>query len=164
MIIRKADLEDLNIIISIFESGIKTMCNSGIYQWDDIYPTSDVIKEDILKNEMYVGTKDNIIVSAFAVNNECDEQYKNGMWKYSSENYAVIHRLCVNPDYQNQKIARNTMIEIEEILTKQGVESIRLDAFSLNPYALKLYENLGYEKVGEASWRKGLFYLLEKKL
>lgn len=164
MIIRKADLKDLNIIINIFEIGIKSMCDSGIYQWDDVYPTNAVIKEDILKKEMYVGIKDNIIVSAFTVNNECDEQYKNGMWKYSSESYLVIHRLCVNPGYQNQKIARNTMIEIEEVLKKRGVESIRLDAFSLNPYALKLYEKLGYERVGEANWRKGLFYLFEKKL
>lgn len=53
---------------------------------------------------------------------------------------------------------------IEDLLKKQRVQSIRLDAFSLNPYALKMYEALGYEKVGEINWRKGTFYLCEKKL
>jgi hypothetical protein len=56
------------------------------------------------------------------------------------------------------------MIMIEELLRKEGIQSIRLDAFSLNPYALKMYGALGYQKVGETNWRKGLFYLLEKKL
>jgi predicted GNAT family acetyltransferase len=39
-----------------------------------------------------------------------------------------------------------------------------LDAFSLNPFALRLYEKIGYVRVGEANWRKGLFYLYEKKI
>lgn len=56
------------------------------------------------------------------------------------------------------------MIKIEEILKTEGIQSIRLDTFSLNPYALKMYQTLGYQKVGEVKWRKGLFYLFEKQL
>jgi ribosomal protein S18 acetylase RimI-like enzyme len=56
------------------------------------------------------------------------------------------------------------MLMIEELLREKGVESIRLDAFSLNPVALGMYNRLGYKKVGEVIWRKGLFYLFEKKL
>ncbi|MDP4147194.1 MAG: GNAT family N-acetyltransferase, partial [Bacillota bacterium] len=39
-----------------------------------------------------------------------------------------------------------------------------LDVFSLNPFALKMYYKQGYIKVGEVNWRKGKFYLMEKKL
>jgi ribosomal protein S18 acetylase RimI-like enzyme len=113
---------------------------------------------------MYVGIEDNVIVSAVVVNNEFDEEYKNGNWKYENDNFAVVHRLCVNPICQNKKIGRDTMIKIEELLKAEGIQSVRLDAFSLNPYALRMYKNLGYMKVGEAKWRKGLFYLFEKKL
>ncbi|MNN59613.1 hypothetical protein D3C81_1747410 [compost metagenome] len=38
------------------------------------------------------------------------------------------------------------------------------DAFSQNPYALRMYEKLNYHTVGEVQWRKDLFYLMEKKL
>lgn len=31
-----------------------------------------------------------------------------------------------------------------------GIQAIRLDVFRQNPYALRLYENLGYEKTGDA--------------
>jgi ribosomal protein S18 acetylase RimI-like enzyme len=45
-----------------------------------------------------------------------------------------------------------------------GIDTIRLDVFTLNPYALKMYEKSGYIKVGFAHWRKGEFYLMEKKV
>lgn len=43
-------------------------------------------------------------------------------------------------------------------------ESVRLDVFSKNPYAIRLYENNSYEKRGNVCWRKGEFYLMEKKI
>ena len=164
MNIRKAELMDIGKVIVIYKNAIKAMIDSNLDQWDDIYPAIKILEQDITANQMYVGIIDDKIVSAVVANTEFDEEYKNGRWKYDNKNFAVIHRLCVNPAYQNKKVGRNTMILTEELLKKEGVQSIRLDAFSLNPYALKLYESLGYQKVGEATWRKGLFYLFEKKL
>jgi len=162
--IRKAEYEDLNIIIEIFKNAIKVMNDNNINQWDDIYPTNEDLEQDVINGQMHVGIKDGEIVSALVINNECEEEYKNGSWRYDNDKFAVVHRLCVNPIYQNEKNGKDTMIKIEEILKKEGTQSIRLDTFSLNPFALKLYQTLGYQKVGEAKWRKGLFYLLEKKL
>ncbi len=164
MKIRKAKLEDLNIIIDIFKNATNRMSDNNIHQWDEIYPTNEILQEDILKNQMYVGIKGNNIVSVVVINDEYDDEYEDANWKYNNERFVVIHRLCVNPVYQNQKIGENTMFIIGDLLKKEGIQSIRLDVFSLNPYALKMYKALGYEKVGEAHWRKGLFYLLEKKL
>lgn len=44
------------------------------------------------------------------------------------------------------------------------INAIRLDVFSQNPFALKLYEKCGYAKTGTVNWRKGIFYLMEKYL
>lgn len=98
------------------------------------------------------------------INQECDEQYLNGRWKYPNSRYYVVHRLCVNPIFQNRGIGMKTMIHIENELKKIGIDTIRLDAFTLNPYALKMYKRLGYSKVGIANWRKGKFYLMEKRI
>lgn len=162
MELRKADIEDLDIILDIYKKAIREMNSKIIYQWDEIYPDQIILKQDILNKQMYVGILDNVIVSAVVVNREFDEEYRNGHWKY--DQFAVIHRLCVHPAYQNKKVAKSIMTKIEELLRTEGIQSIRLDTFSLNPYALNLYEALGYLKVGEVNWRKGLFYLLEKKL
>ncbi|AFQ44325.1 GNAT family N-acetyltransferase [Desulfosporosinus meridiei] len=164
MLIRKAAYEDLNIILEIFKNAIKVMNDNNINQWDDLYPTSTDLEQDILNGQMYVGIKDGEIASALVINNECEEEYKYGNWGSDNDKFAVVHRLCVNPNYQNKKIGKATMIKIEEILKTEGIQSIRLDTFSLNPYALKMYQTLGYQKVGEVKWRKGLFYLFEKQL
>lgn len=164
MKIRKAEHEDLNTITDIFRNAINNMNDYNIYQWDNLYPTKTILEQDILRKQMYVGIKDDVIVSTVVVNNEFDEQYKDGNWKYNNERFSIIHRLCVNTIYQNQGIGENTMLIIEELLQNEGTQCIRLDAFSQNPYALKMYHKLGYQKVGETIWRKGLFYLFEKKL
>ena len=39
-----------------------------------------------------------------------------------------------------------------------------IDSYSKNPYAVRLYDTLGYAVVGHADWRKGRFDLREKKL
>ena len=45
-----------------------------------------------------------------------------------------------------------------------GYESVRLDVFTKNPFAQKLYRNNGYKVRGYADWRKGRFDLMEKEL
>nr|WP_245251526.1 GNAT family N-acetyltransferase [Paenibacillus turicensis] len=113
---------------------------------------------------MFIGVVANKIACAFVLNSNYDEEYINGDWKYGNESFSIVHRLCVNPDFQNQGIGTRSMVLIEKMLRKNGIKSIRLDAFSLNPSALRLYEKIGYVRVGEANWRKGLFYLYEKKI
>jgi len=53
---------------------------------------------------------------------------------------------------------------IEEQIKNMGYSSVRLDVFSKNPYAIRLYEKNGYKKRGYADWRKGRFFLMEKTL
>lgn len=159
-----AEEKELQEIINTFSDAIEEMNKHNILQWDEVYPDKHTIKNDIRNKQLYVGKIHSEIASVYVVNDECDEEYINGNWKYPNSTYAVIHRMCVNPKFQKQGIGAVTLNHIEEKLKNQGVETIRLDAFSLNPFALKMYYKNGYVKVGEANWRKGKFYLMEKKL
>ncbi len=161
---RLAKESDIEIINDIVKSAILEMENNNIHQWDNIYPTKDDFLLDIKKGQLFIGILDGDISVVFTVNKEYDEQYKNGVWKYPNCEYRIIHRLCVNPKYQNQGIASNTLNYIESELRKNGIEAIRLDVYCNNPYALSLYHKNGYEKVGLAKWRKGIFFLMEKHL
>lgn len=162
--VRKAEFRDLKDIVKIFKGAIKNMDKQGINQWDEVYPNEDVLKEDIMKKEMYLYCKENEILSVFVLNKDYDEAYNRADWKYPELSFAIVHRLCVNPSVQNRGIGTKTLNIIEELLNNKNIESIRLDVFSENPFALKMYEKHGYKKVGTANWRKGLFYLYEKKL
>jgi hypothetical protein len=92
--IKKAEFEDLNIIIDIFRNAIKVMNDNNVNQWDEVYPTNTNLEQDVLNGQMYVGIKDCEIVSAIVINNECEEEYKNGNWRYDNDRFAVVHRLC----------------------------------------------------------------------
>ena len=161
---RAAGAGDLDDIFQLVESAVRQMERDNIYQWDSIYPAKEDFSNDIWKNELYVGTINDRIVVVYALNKECDEQYKNGKWQYIGNDYNVIHRLCVSPDFQKKGIAHTTLFHIENELRLLGLKAIRLDVFCQNPYALKLYFNYGYHKVGIANWRKGKFLLMEKQL
>ena len=159
---RKATVNDLEEIYALVSHAIDEMIEHDILQWDEIYPTKEDFRVDICKNQLYIGSTDGQIAVVYALNQECDKEYQNGCWKYPNEPYYVIHRLCVHPDFQNQGIARHTLLHIEAELSKKNIHAIRLDAFSNNPFSLKLYDSLNYSRVGYADWRKGRFYLFEK--
>ena len=115
-----------------------------------------------MKNQLYLGLANDQIAVLYVLNQECDKEYENGDWKFKEEAFCIVHRLCVNPDFQNRGIARHTLLHIEKQLKSKGIYVIRLDVFQNNPYAIRLYDSLGYSKAGYADWRKGRFYLLEK--
>lgn len=161
---RQAHQIDLIEIMLLVKTAIHTMENNHIHQWDEIYPTAEDFAEDIRQNNLYIGVSGGKIAVVFALNHQCDEAYQNGHWQYPDREFCVVHRLCVNPHFQHQGVAKQTMQFIEEKLKAEGTLAVRLDAFSHNPSALKLYSHMGYARVGYAHWRKGRFYLFEKYL
>ena len=159
---RKATLDDLEEIWNIVGNSIDVMEGNNIFQWDDLYPLKEDFQKDIVKNQLYLGLANDQIAVLYVLNQECDKEYENGDWKFKEEEFYIVHRLCVNPDFQNRGIARHTLLHIEKQLKSKGIYVIRLDVFQNNPYAIRLYDSLGYSKAGYADWRKGRFYLMEK--
>ncbi len=164
MIYRLAEEADIDKICSLIANAVNKMESQQIFQWDNLYPTKADFIADIQKQQLFIGMTNNDISVIYTLNKDSDKEYRNGAWKYLNSEYRIIHRLCVNPKYQNRGIAKMTLLHIEEELREIGVETIRLDVFSNNPFALSLYQNNGYKKAGNADWRKGRFYLMEKHL
>lgn len=160
----KATINQLDEIFKVYSEAIIAMEKDNIHQWDEIYPSRDIISEDISRNLMYTGEIDGKIAVCFVLSEECDEEYKNGRWQWPDAEFMVIHRLCVSPSFQNQGIAAKTLEYIENLCKSEGYETIRLDCFTANPYSRKLYDRAGYKITGYADWRKGRFELREKRL
>lgn len=161
---RKAVKSDLAVIQAFVDKAKKVMDSQGIPQWDEIYPTELDFGGDIDKNELYIGEIEGEPAVCFTLNKFQDEEYFNVEWENSGDDFMVIHRLCVNPEFQGRGIGKKTCMYIEEIVRAKGLSSIKLDAFSQNPISLSMYEKLGYKTRGYADWRKGRFKLMEKIL
>ena len=164
---RHATQSDLGEICSLIKAAIAEMERHSIFQWDEIYPAREDFANDIAASSLFVGETEadgaKRIAVVYALNSDCDEEYKTADWKCRGA-YRIIHRLCVHPDFQSRGFATQTLKHIEAQAAACGATCIRLDVFSKNPVSLKLYERTGFYKTGEAQWRKGLFFLMEKCL
>lgn len=161
---RLANMEDLPHIMRMFKDAAADMCSRGIRQWDDIYPAEEHLRYDIENRQMYVLIIGGIIVSAAVINEEQEDGYEKAGWRFRGEKVAVLHRLCVSTAYQNRGYGKETVLLAEKAMKAAGYTAVRLDAFSQNPFALRLYEGLGYTRAGEVMFRKGRFFLYEKPL
>ncbi len=161
---RGATPSDLPELMALFRAATREMDAQGILQWDEIYPDEPTIRADIFRGQMRVGTRSGKIAVAFMLDLCKDGDYEPAEWRYREPDFAVLHRLCVHPDFQGQGVAKEAMDFLEGAMLSSGIQTIRLDAFSQNPAALHLYESRGYVKAGEIRYRKGLFYLYEKRL
>ena len=148
----------------MIEAAIKTMEAQGIHQWDELYPTREDFAKDITNDTLYTVTEERRLIAIYTISTEYDPEYLNAEWECSEETACIIHRLCVSPEVQNRGIGKIILNHIENQLQNKGFESVRLDVFSENPYAISLYKKNGYIRVGYANWRKGRFWRMEKKL
>ena len=162
--VRKADSRDLDPVFDLFQKAIRVMDDLGIPQWDAFYPTKEILATDISKGQLFACETEGRIASVFVLNEEYDDEYDLADWKYPDGRFAIIHRLCVHPDFQRIGVGSETLRLIEDLAREKGYSSLRLDVFSQNPYSNRMYAKLGYEKIGEAHWRKGIFWLMEKRI
>ncbi len=158
----KAQETDKDAVMELFDVAKEDMAEKGIGQWDELYPSIADVGEDIKEGTLTLVKQGKNLTAVYTINRKQDSAYKFGDFKDNSDNYVVLHRLCVNPKYQGMGIAAKTLAHIDEQARKEGWSSIRLDVFTKNPRAVKLYENAGYRYAGDAYFRKGRFLLMEK--
>lgn len=153
---------ELETVFAIYREAIREMGRRGIEQWDEIYPDREVLAEDIRKGQLVTGRAGGEIVLAYALNRECDEGYADGKWTFPESSCLILHRLCLSPSVWGRGIGGMALAHIEEEVRRRGMRSIRLDAFSENPAALRMYEKRGRQNRGDLFLRKGRFCLMEK--
>ena len=161
---RPATPDDLDALVALYAAAAQDMRDHGIDQWDEYYPDREILSEDVESGDMTLGLLDGEPVCAYVVNREYDPEYELGAWDHTEGDFCVLHRLCVNPAMQGRGLARQAMAHMEKNALDKGFDSVRLDVFSQNLHAQRLYERLGYKRTGEVRFRKGIFYLMEKGL
>ena len=161
---RTATIDDLDALVALYGAATQDMLRQGIDQWDEYYPDREILTEDVESGDMTLGLLDGEPACAWVVNREYEPEYVSGAWEHTRGDFCVLHRLCVNPELQGRGLARQAMARMEKNALDKGFDSVRLDVFSQNLHAQRLYERLGYKRTGEVRFRKGIFYLMEKGL
>jgi ribosomal protein S18 acetylase RimI-like enzyme len=106
------------------------------------------------------------LLAVVAVNGEQSRRYASVDWADAKGNPAVIHRLAVHPDVQGRGLGRRLLQFAEHQARSKGCSSVRLDVYSDNEHAVRLYERHGYSIRGEIRFpfRPAVYYAMEKSL
>ena len=167
MLIRQARYEDIKTILSIVRSAQLSLSELGIDQWQDGYPSEDIITEDVSNGIGYVAcAEDGNVVGYEAVvltGEEAYTQIADEMW-HTSNNYVVVHRLCVDGTLRRKGVAIELMAFAGDFALQHGISDFRIDTHEGNVRMLSLLKKLGFEHVGIIRYDSGLREAFDLKL
>lgn len=129
----------------------------GIDQWQDGYPTAEIIERDIESNAGCVYVEDNMVVGYAAIVLTGEIAYKQideHVWG-TGEDYVVVHRLCVGKDFTRKGIALSLMRKAKELAIEAGYSGFRIDTHRGNVRMLSMMDRLGFEYRGIIRYDSG---------
>ena len=155
--IRKANIRDLNAIMDIVRDAQEALRELGIDQWQDGYPSVDVIREDIESGVGYLYTQADKVAGYAAIVLTGEDAYKQidaHEW-VTDEDYVVVHRLCVGKGFTRGGIALSLMTKAKELAVAAGYSGFRIDTHRGNVRMLTMMDKLGFEYRGIIRYESG---------
>lgn len=157
---KKGQIQEIMNLISVC---IQDMKESKTYQWNEHYPTREIVLQDIKNKELQVVFEGDEIIAMIVITAEQEKEYGPVDWADKNGKALVVHRLAVHPNNRRQGIARELMDYAEKYAIENGYTSIRLDTYSKNSIAMRFYEKRSYRRCGEIyfPYREFPFYCYE---
>lgn len=153
---RKANLFDIGKIIEIKNLAVKKMLEVDKFkQWDENYPSIDVLVQDINSENLYVLEVENVVTGFICINIDAYDAYNEVNWNFD-ENFMTIHRVCVDPRIQNMGLGKILLNNAENIIKDLGYNYIKIDTNSQNMSMNKLLVTSNYNYVGQMNLKPNL--------
>ncbi|MGK6341172.1 N-acetyltransferase family protein [Chryseobacterium sp. DT-3] len=161
--LRKAEIDDRDIIWGIIQQSIERRKQDGSTQWQNGYPNLGTVESDISKGFGYVLTVEGEIAvyAALILNDEPAYSTIEGAWLSDGE-FVVVHRVAVDGKFAGQGMVKKLFDHIEDFTRSHGVQSIKVDTNYDNNAMLKILESKGYSYCGEVLLAGGMRKAYEK--
>ena len=143
MNIRKTDIKDLDIVLSIYSHArIEMKKNNNPNQWKDDHPLVNDIINDINNGIHYSIFDSDEIVGVFTLLEERDPTYSyiEGKW-LNDDQYVTIHKIA-----SNNKVKGILKAAIDFGFNK--VNNVRIDTHSDNMIMQHLLDKYGFSRCG----------------
>lgn len=155
---KKVQISEIDKVWLITKAVVAHMKSIGFTQWNEDYPTLDVLLEDINLGNLYGAYIKDVLTGFVALNNNQAKEYTDIPFKFD-EPCLVVHRLQVDPLYRGMHIGHDLMIHAQHIAKQKNCKSIRLDTRYDNIAAMSLYKNLGYKRRGHVHFARMIEYV-----
>lgn len=151
MKVRPAAKSDINDVLGCVR---RIKCEyfeaNNINQWADDYPSREIFAADVEKKSLYVMHMGEVLVGFGVFSAEKESCYSDidGAWLTSGENYLVVHRFGINPDWHGMGMGTALLGLADKICEVKKIVSVRVDTHEDNISMQKLLEKCGYSKCG----------------
>ena len=166
MMLMKATQADFSSICALYQSVCAAMNAAGNDQWVwGDYPNEDILRKTLDAGTLYVAREGENLLCAVTVDTNFDPEYADVNWLFGTKPGA-FHRLAIAPDQQGKGLGKQIIGDVCDILCSQGCDTLRIDTYSPNVSAQKLYGAIGMRKAGEVRFfhREQPFYCYELPL
>ena len=156
---RKGGADDLERIMELVADAQNWFREQGIDQWQDGYPTQDIILSDISYSNNYIVELNGVVSATFVASFDGEPTYNEIRGKgWLNENpYAVVHRIAVADACRRKGIAKEILHYTEELCAERGVRDIRIDTHRDNMAMRSLLKKMGYTHCGRITLTSGAF-------
>lgn len=156
----RAGKKDKNEILSLYRS----VAGSEFCTWTEDYPCETDIEGDLSRDDLFcLRSPEGEIVGVISIDQDKAVE-KLPCWSRGLQPSAELSRLGVKPEYQNQGIARLLLQYGMEELCHQGKKSVHFLVCQTNQKAIRSYDKLHFDVVGECSMYGEEWWCYEKKL
>ena len=156
---RKGEESDLERIMELVADAQNWFRQQGVDQWQDGYPTREIISSDILGGENYIVEHDGVASATAVISFRGEPTYSEIKGKgWLNENcYAVVHRIAVADECRRKGIAKEILYFAEELCAERGISDIRIDTHRDNRAMRSLLKRMGYAHCGRITLTSGAF-------
>ena len=149
MEIRLAFPNEVDAIMQVIEKAKKCLADAGSTQWQNGYPNTDTIIDDIISGQAYVALEEGELLAYAAVTKSPEKSYEaiyDGNWEGKETEYLVFHRIAVASDVQGQGVAQTFL---EGLIEGFDYLDFRSDTHAQNKAMQHIFEKLGFKQVGK---------------
>ena len=154
---RRGRAEDLDAIMGLVADAQKWFAGQGIDQWQDGYPTRELILNDIAVGDNYIIEYNDAVAATVVISFGGESTYNEIMGRgWLNENpYAVVHRIAVSDAYRRKGIAKEILHYTEALCVERGIKDIRIDTHRDNVAMRSLFKKMGYTHCGRITLASG---------
>lgn len=146
---RKAVPADLPAMLALVKQAQAFMATLGIDQWQDGYPSEEILAEDIRLKRIYVYDDDGAVASISMITDEPEPIYDalEGEW-LSDRPYLTIHRMALDDAHRHGGIAAKIIENAVSMAKEKNLASIRVDTHRGNKAMRRFLEKHGFVECG----------------
>ena len=149
MLIRKSDKSDVKYLMPIFEEARGTIAALGIDQWQNGYPSEDVILADVELAQSYLCEIDGRVCGTFAMLENGEPTYDkiyDGHWLTGddSRDYIAIHRVAISVSTRGSGLSGKIIGYAMDFAVEKGRKSLRIDTHRGNVVMRRMLEKNGF--------------------